>query len=261
MSISSGDIKTYGSTYMQETDIGTQGGNIDITTSVIFDNPNLTNTPSGIVSACSNLITDTGININIVGRNIGGSIVSGSIILNGLTTVSGTTSFERLLKILVGNHSGQISIKDSLDNLITTIDSGILCVRRPFYNVSADSSTGSEKKYYEKIFIKNTNTTYNLLEPTISEIATGIYSSVAFDLEKYSTLNVSYGANTSINRRTAPNITGMQSGSFDSVVKNLNQDIDLITSGAIGVWLELTLLPGTIASKNIYTLSISGSTI
>ena len=53
----------------------------------------------------------------------------------------------------------------------------------------------------------------------------------------------------------------MQSGSFDSVVKNLNQDIDLITSGAIGVWLELTLLPGTIASKNIYTLSISGSTI
>jgi hypothetical protein len=262
MSVSSGDLVFYGSTYMAEIDTGYQGSGIDVTTKVVFDSSTLANAPAGKVGVVSSLTTDTGIYVGVYGRNTAGTIVSGAIPVSGTTVSSGTVSYERILKCVVyAGHSGTVTVQDQYGTGIVTIASGVAQVRRPFYNVAADVDGGDIRYFYEKVFLKNNNETYALLGTTISEIQTGAYGIIDFDLEKYCTNNASYGANPSTNRVTAPATTGMQVGSFDSTVKGLTQDTDLSPGGAIGVWLKLTLAPGTAPSKTTYTLSASGNSI
>lgn len=259
MSVTSGDIKIYGSQYMQEDDLGIQGGDIALDTLVLFDNAILANYPSGAISVVSNLSTDSG-SISIIGRNTGGSIISGAIDMTGSEPATGLLSYERLLKIIALAHSGTVTVKDSGNNIITTIPSGISYVRRPFYNVAADIEGGSSKTYYEKIFIRNNNTLNDLLNAGIAELQTGLYNQISFALENYCNFNASYSANTSTNRLTAPTVDLHPSG-FDSNVKLLIEDTNLQATGAIGVWLALTISPGASAEKNVYGLAVSGSTI
>jgi hypothetical protein len=263
MSVSSGDIKIYGSLYMQETDAGTpQGGDIDPTTLVLFDNAALANSPNGVVSVVSTLNTDSGVNVNVFGRTTGGSIVSGVIPINGTIPSTGVTFFERILKISAVQHSGTISIKDSAGTTITTIPSGVSYIRRPFYNASSAIAGGDSKIYYEKVFIKNTNLSYDLLDVSISEIAGGASSKIAFDLEKFATFSTGYIANTSTNRLTSPSALSLQNiGMWGSEPKTLMQDTNIHASGAIGLWLALTLVAGATGEKSTYGVAISGSTI
>jgi hypothetical protein len=262
MSVTSGDIVFYGSTYMSETDATPQGSGIDLTTKVVFDSSTLANAPAGPVGVVSSLTTDTGIYLDVFGRNTAGSIISGTVEITGNVVASGATSFERIMQMQVRpGHSGTITVQDQYAVVIATMASGINQIRRPFYNVASDVEGGSVRYFYEKIFAKNNNDTYSLLSPVISEVAGGIAGSIDFDLEKYCTDNASYGANTSTNRLTAPDASGMQAGTFDSNSKYLLQDTDLRPSGAIGVWLKLTLGAGVAPSKSTYTMSVSGNTI
>jgi hypothetical protein len=262
MSVTSGDLIFYGSNYMSESDATVQGSGIDTATRVVFDSSTLANAPAGPVGVVSSLTTDTGVYVDIYGRNTAGSIVSGTIEVSGNVITSGTTSFERIMKIVQRpGHSGTITVQDQNSSVIATLPSGTLQIRRPFYNVASDIEGGSVRYFYEKIFLKNNNTTYALLGATIAEVAGGVAGSVDFDLEKYCTDNASYGSNTSTNRLTAPNATGMQVGSFDSTAKTLVQDTDLRPSGAVGIWLKLTLGAGVVPSKSTYTMSASGNSI
>jgi hypothetical protein len=262
MSVASGDLIFYGSNYMAEDDTTVQGSGIDINTRVVFDSSTLANAPAGPVGVVSSLTTDTGVYVDIYGRNTAGSIVSGTITVSGNVISSGTTSFERIMKIIQRpGHSGTITIQDQNSSIIATMVSGISQIRRPFYNVASDIEGGSVRYFYEKIFVKNNNETYALLGTTISEVSGGIAGSIDFDLEKYCTDNASYGSNTSTNRLTAPSATGVQVGTFDSVAKTLLQDTDLRPSGAVGVWLKLTLGAGVVPSKSTYTMSVSGNSI
>jgi len=327
MSIVAGDIKIYGSSAMSENDSDAQGGNMDDTTKVVFDDLSA-NDGLQIVSSEG---ADTSIYVTVYGRNAGGSIITASGELNGITPVALTGTFERILKgIKDATTTGDVAVEGDSESVVTgTAQSGtantitlaagasavdnyhrhqvirltggvgddqireviayngttkvatignswstipyndttytiaeglvfdsspkeIMTVRRPFYNISANAAGGASKDYYEKVFVKNTNTANNLLTATIVESAdpTG---NITFDLEDAQ----GSGVNTSSNRLSAP-AAGML-GSFDSATKNVPSS-DLIMGSGIGVWMKLTLAAGTAAAKSTYTIQTTGST-
>lgn len=259
MSVASTDIIIYGSANMQETDSGTQGGSIDVTTRVIFDSATLANDPGpGVVSVSGFGLMDTG-NMTVYGRNAAGSLISEVIAISGVQQ-NGSTSFERILKCVItdGAPTGTVRIVNQNTTLLD-METTVLTVRRPFYDVSADVSGGDSRDYYEKVFIKNNHATNALLSARIQETEhTGDPSNVVtFDIDT----NVD-GSTTSTNRRTAPAASGMQgSPTFDSDPDDLDSDTDLGAGEAIGVWMELTLSAGLAAAKTTYSLTASGSTI
>ena len=202
---------------------------------------------------------DTG-TVTITGRGSTGAIVSETLTLNGTSSVAGSTTFQRILKIVCASHSGIITVQDVSDSTnIVEIESSVTEIRRPFYNVSADTVDGSDRAFYEKVFVKNNNGSSSLLSASISEQSDGVDTAgsgfVDFDLEI-----AKNDANTSTNRITAPAASGMlNSGTFDSSSKNV-PGTDLGSGDSIGVWLKLSLPKGTAAANSRYTLRVTGST-
>ena len=255
MSVVSGDIRVYGSANMQEGDVGVQGGAIDTTTWVLFDSATLVNSPAGSSSIMTIVSTQAGekTSVYITGRNPGGSIVGDTIALNGITPVNGSIAFERLLKIGAVGHSGTITIKDSNTAVITTIPSGISYVRRPFYDVSSDVAGGATRNYYEKVFIKNTGSPNSLLGATVCDVAGGVATGINWALELAQNMN-----GTSVSRVTAPS-TGVGTFVTDYTASGI-PGTDLASGAAIGLWMNLILVAGATAAKDVYTIAISWST-
>ena len=254
MAVSSSDVVVYGSQNMAEADNAIQGGAIDTAKRVVFTDLEA-NDSVKIVSTAG----DTG-TVTITGRGSTGAIVSETLTLNGTSSVAGSTTFQRILKIVCASHSGIITVQDVSDSTnIVEIESSVTEIRRPFYNVSADTVDGSDRAFYEKVFVKNNNGSSSLLSASISEQSDGVDTAgsgfVDFDLEI-----AKNDANTSTNRITAPAASGMlNSGTFDSSSKNV-PGTDLGSGDSIGVWLKLSLPKGTAAANSTYTLIVTGST-
>ena len=254
MPITSSDIKFNGSAVMAESDsTANQGGAIDTSIKMLFTDISTTDN----VTIISSNAGDTTQTVTIYGRTASGALTSEALSLNGTSRVVGATNFERIMKIVVNAaHTGTITV--TRDNgptytTIATLESGILSVRRPFYNVSADVATGSSRNFYEKIFIKNTHATLALLSAVVKELS-DLTGNITFDLE-----DAVNDTNTSSNRVTAPSAGGML-GSFDNTDKSV-PGTNLDAGSAIGVWLKLTLAAGTSPAKSTYTLRIDGSTV
>lgn len=249
MPVQPSEIIAYGSATMPEDDTTTNiGGGIDVTTRVVF-----TDIPStGNVVVYSTDGGDTTQTVTVTGRDASGQIVSESLGLNGTTPVAGTQQFERILKIVLSAAAtGTVYVEDNVSptTVLAALEPGVTQVRRIFYNASADAAGGSVKKYYEKVFIKNTNATLALLSATIAEQADPS-GKIAFALE--STLNGTDTNGTGNNRLVAP-----AGYTFDNTTKSVAGG-DLTPGDAQGVWLELTLNPGDAAQKTTYTLRTSG---
>lgn len=252
MPLTINDLFFYGSAVMAENDTTpNQGGAIDTTIKMLFTDISTTDN----ITIISSAVGDTTQTVTITGRDASGAIVSEALSLNGTSRVVGVQLFERILKVVVSAaHTGTVTV--TRDNgptytEIASLPSGILTVRRAFYNTSADVSGGSTRNFYEKIFIKNTHASLALLNAVIKEQAdpTG---NVTFDLE--SSVN---GSNSSSNRVTAPS-SGML-GSFDNTDKSV-PGTNLTNGSAIGVWMKLTLAAGTAPAKSTYTFRINGAT-
>ncbi len=133
--------------------------------------------------------------------------------------------------------------------VLITAEPGILQVRRPFYNaVAPDSGT---RKYYEKVFFKNTHATLSLTESKIKKTSDPS-GKIGFALE--TALNGS-GTNGANNRQVAP--AGL---TFDSSDKSVANNGNHTAGTGQGVWLELTLLATDPALKSSYTIQESGVT-
>ena len=256
MALTASDIVLYGSVNMQEDDVATpQGGAIDTTIRVVFTDIVATD----IVEAISTQPGDSSQTLTVYGRNAGGSIVNEALSLNGIIPVTGSTSFERILKADISGTgpTGIVTLRD--DATIMRFETGVTEIRRPFYNVSADASGGAAKIFYEKIHVKNNNTVSSLLTPFAKESGDGteaVGADITFDLE--TGLGAPDTGNTSTNRITAPNVTGMSSGVFNDTNKAFPADLG--AADTLGIWLKLDLPAGTVATNTTYTLSISGST-
>lgn len=254
MSVTAADLIMYGSLHMPEDDVSLTGGVIETSTRVVFSSGQLANLFNDTVDIVSDDAIDTQY-VTVFGRNTYGSLNSGSGQLNGLTPVNIATTFERILKIVSeSGHNGTLSISMGAgSDVVATLESGVCTVRRPFYNVAAEAAGGANKKFYEKIFLKNNNLTNAALNVILSEVGESpALNIVAFDVASGQCDNTSVA-----NRLTAPTFV-WQSG-FNSYGKDIPGG-DLNPSSGIGIWLELTLNAGTSANKMLYTMSTSCST-
>lgn len=254
MPVSITDIVIYGAASVAEADGATHGGAIDTTRRYVFSDSTLANTLNTTIKAWSSLSQDNS-HLAIVGRDSTGVIVSGIVPLSGITTVANHVSFERILKLqlLGGTHHGTVAVSGNATSaLLATIESGVAEIRRPFYNVAADASSGSSRDFYEKVFVKNNNTVNALLDCTIAESG---------DPTGKVTFAVASGQNdiqSVASRRSTPPgfITG---DGFSSTEKNI-PNTNLLPGSGIGVWLKLQLSPGDAATKSTYTIGVNGNT-
>lgn len=254
MALVANELIIYGSANMQEDNSSTpQGGAIDETTRLVFTDMSQTST----IDISGSLAGDSG-NMTVIGRVAGGALLTEVIVLSGTTLVTTTGTFERVLKLSApASHPGSITVTVNADNSgISVIESGVDTIVRPFMSVTGESAGGSSGIYYEKAFLKNTNASSSLLTASIVETAAGdgteaFGADIKFDLE-----NVVDGVGTSTNRITAP--TGVSSGVFNDELKNV-PGTNLAASGTIGIWLQLTVPPGTSAFNTTFSLDASGS--
>lgn len=248
MSVTSADLVIYGSKYMPEVDGTTAGSGIDTTVKIVFDNPSLANAPAGTVGIRSTQAVDTAM-IGVYGRNSYGQLLYENLTLSGATSVSGTATYERILKVVAsGAHNGTVTLYDVYNSGICSLESGVLSCRRPFYNVSADAAGGATRTYYEKVFLKNNNAANALLNATVHEYADPS-NVITFSLE-----NAQNGANLVANRQTSPG------GSFASTPVAI-AGTDLLPGSGVGIWMCMTLTAGLAPAKTTYTVLASGTTI
>lgn len=252
MSILAAELKFYGSATMPDDDtVLNIGGAISLTTKIEFTQM----TANSALEAISSNAGDTTQTITVTGRKADGVISSANVVLNGTTAASlGATVFERILKVtLSASAAGTVTVRNTGNGTAwCTLETGITTLRVPFYNASADAAGGAQKKYYEKVFVKNTNGTLALTGAQIIEQADPT-TLVAFGLAASLDDTGTNGAGNS--RLVAP--TGI---TFNSTTKNV-AGADLLSSAAQGIWLELTLAAGASAQKSSYTLRVQGSSV
>jgi hypothetical protein len=140
----------------------------------------------------------------------------------------------------------------------------VTAVIRCFSTSAADVPSGSTRTFYEKVFMVNNNTATALTGAQIeiaSETPT-LPSGAALDLALCTSLD---DANTTANRQTAP-ATGAGSFVTQPALASLPGSGNLPpgaapnNAGAQGVWLRLTLNPGTAAYKGSADLRVQGTT-
>lgn len=251
MTVVASDIVVYGSTIMPEDDVTNDiGGGIDLTTEIVFTDIDA----PGTVEMVSDAGGDTTQQVTITGRSASGVFKTETLTLNGTTPVAFSNTYERFMKIELDSVAvGNVTVRKSGDNgdLFIAVP-GVTTIRKPFYDVSADANGGVQRKFYEKIFIRNNNSSTALTSAQIVEQADP-ETNIAFDLE--STLNGSDRNGSGNNRLVAPG-----GYTFDSSTKNVANGQDHDPLSAQGVWLELTLEAGDLPAKSTYTIRETGKT-
>ena len=251
MPIVASDIVAYGSASMPDDDTPTGiGGAIDTAIRVVFTDIAATDQIEFLSSSAG----DTTQTLTIYGRNAAGELVSEGNTLTGVTVVTTTLAFERVLKItLSATAAGTITVRDQdTDTTIASIEPGVTEIRRPFYDAAADATGGSTRNYYDKVFFKNDHGSLTLTSAVIKEQADP-QTVVDFGLE--STLDGS-DTNGAGNRQTH---TGGYT--FDSTDKNVANSQNLTAGSAQGCWLRLQLTAGLGAQNTSVTMRVSGNTV
>ena len=129
-------------------------------------------------------------------------------------------------------------------------------IQRPFYNAAAEPSSGSQRIYYEKIFVHNAHASTALTSATIAEVAEGIYADVEFDLE--STRDGTDTNGVGNDRQTEGDLSTY---TFDSSTKDVANSQNFTAGASQGVWLTLTLEAGDAAADSFYKVQTSGQSI
>lgn len=129
--------------------------------------------------------------------------------------------------------------------------SEILEVRRINYDEVAEAEGGSNKKSYDKFFIKNNSSTNALTNTVVKEVAGGAADKMAFGLDAAVDASTTNGAGN--NRNVAP--SGITFDSADKDIPGGNLDV----GEAIGVWVEATLNAGDGAYNGFYEVEVQGS--
>ena len=270
MPVANSDIIVYGAANMPETDAATPvGGAIDRTIKIQnLDMSDVGGTDTLEVVSSSG--ADTTQTITVTGRNASGIIVTDSFVLTGATPVNGTTSFQRVLKIVSsGALAGTVTVREASGNVTlatlegtTTAPGGtsVLEVRRPFYAAKANPSGGATKELYEKVFIANTHASLAVTDATVELTVDGTTNDlVDFDLE-----DAVNDTGTITDRTTAPGGAQTVRDSWSDALVNVPGgslgDRVTGTSDHIGVWLQLTLPDGENPENVSITLNVGGST-
>ena len=130
-------------------------------------------------------------------------------------------------------------------------------VRRLFYNAASDTSGGSTRYYYEKVFAENNHASLALTSASIVKTVDPASGALDFALE--TSLG---GSNSASNRQTVPaSISTWSSGLAPQTIGVQGTgNIAAMRGGPQGVWLRLTLTAGLAAAKVSETMRITGLT-
>ena len=180
---------------------------------------------------------------------------TGQTSLSQITSYVGSTRTANLYPPLSGTLTGAITyyvhegmlFNGGTPSMITT-------VRRPFYNASADVTTGATKTYYDKVFMKNTHATLALTTATIAlQTDASNYVSIALESGAFATHTGSVSSRLNV---TPTNCTTFASGAT-AVMNSQNHS----AGAAQGVWLRLQLPAGAAANNGFIVLRESGQSI
>lgn len=244
MSIAASDIVFYNSAAMTVDSTTTTGGAIDP-----LRRPDYTQISSAEkVDIHSSSAGDTSQTVTLTGRKVDGSVASETLTLNGVTTVNGANTYERILKVeLSATCAGTVTIVGHTSaTTFRVIPVGERGFQAVFQQLASDPSLQTD--WFEKIFIKNTNGSLALTSSVVKENADPsnvITFALAAALDDTATVT---------NRVTSPALT------FNGSNKNVPNSQNLSAGSAIGVWLDLTLAAGNAALKTTWTGEIDGNT-
>jgi len=249
MAVTSSDLVLYASANMPLNDSTTSGGAIDSGVRVTFTDPS----SAAQLIIFSSSASDSSQTLALKGRNPAGSIITESMSLDGTTNVTSSNTFERILTAhLSAVGVGNVTVSGNGVNKIAEIPIGESGFLRPFYDATADVSTS--KTLYEKIFVKNNNTSSTLDGATLIPVAsTGLASQITYGIE-----NGKASPQSVTDRTTAP--TGVDSfGSGASGVYPNGTGI-LSAYDYQGFWLKLSIDANNSSVNSFYEIQVSGTT-
>lgn len=173
MSVVATDFRLYGAANMPEDDSSLVGGAVDLTTKVVH----VALAAADTIDLVSDDAGDTDQVYTLYGYDASGSKVTEDISANGLSTVNGAQTFERVTKIdkksgsaLAGTitftrHTGGSTIVTMESAADAAAGSEIDEIRTPFYGIASDPDNA--KVAYEKVFFRNNNGTITLTDAVI----------------------------------------------------------------------------------------------
>lgn len=245
MSVTGADLVVYNSLDTPVNDTSTAGGDINAYMRATFDDP----TSAATIAFFSTSALDVQ-NVSVTGRSSAGAVISEALAMSGATTVTSSNTYERILTCaLASGAAGTVTVSGTSVNKITDIPTAETGFRRPFYDATA--STDDAKTLYEKVFVKNNNSSSTLSNATLIEVSSGLYSSIAFGIE-----NNKKSSQTISNRTSVPTGIG---GGFGSSPSGFGDD-ELTAGDYQGVWLKLSLTAGEGATNSYYQVQVSGTT-
>lgn len=252
MPIVAADIVLYASANMPDVDTGTNGGAIDplrrLTMTQIAANDD--------IEVISSSAGDTQ-NCTIVGRNAGGSIVSETAALTGVTAKIFATLgvIERVLSVeLASGAVGTITVRRSVAGAtVGTIPVGERGFMAMFRKAASDPAV--QKDYFTKGFLKNNHATLALLSAVVRQ------NSDPDARINHLLANAVNDSATTADRLTAPAAGATQDpDTFDDTDKNV-PGTDLAATAAIGVWLRLRLPAADPPHRASYALELAGQSV
>lgn len=248
MPVAASDLVFYAAQNMPTDDAGLVGGDIDTQLRALF--ADISN--ASLIQLVSDNPADN-MSVTVTGRLSNGVVNTESVALNGTTPVTTTNQYNSIFLIQLSSAAaGNVTVTGSVGPVtVGVIPPGELGYRRAFYDVTAPGASGSPVARYEKIFLKNNNTSSGLINGQVQEVSgVGQYLKVDFALE------TAFGnTQTVANRLTAPtsNVTAFGGGP-------INLPGNMLPGQYVGVWLRLLLNPGDAAADDIYRLTVSGET-
>jgi len=173
MSVVAGDLVTYCAADMPEDDASAVGGAVDLGRILVF----VQMTVNGYLDVVSDDGDDTDQVYTVTGYDAGGSLVTEDFDINGLSTVNGAQTFERIVKIvkksgsaLAGTltwtrHTGGSTVVTMESAADAAAGSEITSVRTIYYGLASDPL--ATKTAYEKFFMRNNNGATTLTQALI----------------------------------------------------------------------------------------------
>lgn len=249
MAIVAADLVFYGAANHPEDDTSTVGGAIDLTVKVAMTFMAANDT----IDVVSDNAGDTTQTVTVTGRLASGAIDTEVFTLAGTTPQVGSTTFERVLKIVLSaTTTGTITIERATGPVtIATMEPGILEVRGLHFDAS---SSGSPETFYEKFFAKNEHGTLALTnatcELTLEPAGVADYLMAVEDAVD--------DTNSAANRKTAP--TGQSTFRQLNVAEPIPGTGDLLAGEAIGIWIQMDLASSAAAFVDDWTVELAGNT-
>ena len=217
----------------------------------------VTDTTSAVIPSATTVITVTSNTVVMSANATGGGVGSGDTIQFGAIPASADTydlAFGFLFDVIPAGVPSQTPVT---------------AITRIFWTAQADVPGGSQRVYYEKAFVDNTNTTIALTNANIQILSESpsLPSGAVLDLALNDVLN---DTGTSANRQTLPanaDTTALVFVTQPSPVNVIASPGSLPsgaapnTAGSQGVWYRLTLPAGTTVYNGTGLTETNGATV